>query len=70
VASLINRSPVGQPIAIADIISAAQGVVGVTAVTFISPTYGIGNDEININPSEKPFVLDPNSDVQVVFTGS
>jgi hypothetical protein len=69
VASIINQSPVGTSIAISDLISAAQAINGVAAVTVLSPAYGTGNDLINVQPFEKPLVIDIDQDIQVSFVG-
>lgn len=69
VASLINQTGVGQPIALSAIVDAAQSVNGITAVTILSPTYGSGNDLISIQPYEKPLVLSLNDDISISFVG-
>lgn len=68
VASVINQSPHGQPIAISDIISAAAAVVGVESVVPVSK-YGVGNDLIPVQPYEKALVLNLDQDVLVSFIG-
>lgn len=65
VAAAINQSGVGQNISISVLISAAQAVPGVQAVTWISPTFGPGSDEIPVQPFEKPLVLNITTDVTV-----
>lgn len=70
VASFINKSKIGKSIAISDIIDAASSVVGVTAVTMISPSYGIGHDLINVQPYSRPFILNLEQDIGIVFIGA
>jgi uncharacterized phage protein gp47/JayE len=67
VAAVINKSPIGQPIAISTIITAAGKVSGVASVAVISPTYNGANAFITVQPDEKPLVLDLASDVTVTF---
>lgn len=67
VASVINNTGVGEPIAISDIITAAGSVTGVVAVTVLSPTFTVGNDLISIQPFEKPLVLDLVADISVAL---
>jgi hypothetical protein len=69
VASTVNSIGIGQPIAISDIVAAAKSVNGVVAVAVISPTYGVGNDLISVQPYEKPLVLDLENDVSVTLAG-
>jgi hypothetical protein len=69
VAALINSSPIGQPIAISDIISTVNSIPGVTAVSINSPLFDASNDVIVVNPSEKPFVLDIVNDIIVSKVG-
>ena len=65
IAALINSSPIGESIAISDIISTVNSIPGTRAVSISSPTYDPLHDIIVINPAEKPFVLDIVNDVQV-----
>ena len=58
IASLINSSPIGQSIAISDIISSVNKIPGVRAISISSPSYSPTSDMIIVNPAEKPFVLD------------
>jgi hypothetical protein len=69
VASTINATGVGIPIAISDLISSAQSVNGVISVTVVSPTFGVGSDLISIQPFEKPMVLNLDDDILVSFVG-
>jgi hypothetical protein len=69
VATVINQTGIGKPISLSSIVSAAQRVVGVIAVTVLTPSYGVGSDLITVQPSEKPLVLNLNQDIQVSFTG-
>jgi len=65
IASLINSSPIGEPIAISDIISTVNLIPGVQAVAISSPAYDATNDVIVVNASEKPLVLDIVNDITV-----
>ena len=69
VASVINGTGVGVPVAISDLISAAQSINGVISVTVISPSFGVGTDLISVQPMEKPMVLSLDEDVLVSFVG-
>lgn len=69
VASVVNKSGVGQSIAISDLVNAAARVNGVQAVTIVSPTYGVGSDLIAVQPYEKALVLNVDTDVLVTFVG-
>lgn len=69
VASVVNKTPVGQAVAISDIVNAAARVNGVIAVTVLSPAYGAGNDLIAVQPYEKPLILNVDTDVTVSFVG-
>jgi hypothetical protein len=69
VASVINASPLGQPIAISDIIAAVNTLDGVQAVSVISPTYNAGSDLISVQPYEKPLVQNLDQDVLVSLVG-
>jgi hypothetical protein len=67
VASTINTTPVGVSIAISDLVAAATNITGVASVTVVSPSYGVGNDLIPVQPFEKALVLDIDSDVSISF---
>lgn len=69
VATLINQTGIGVPIALSKIVAAAERVVGVVAVTVVSPTYNVGHDLIQIQPGEKPLVLDLDTDISISFSG-
>ena len=69
IAALINSNPIGQSIAISDIISTVNSIPGTRAVSISSPTYDPLNDIIVINPAEKAFILDVVNDVQVSKVG-
>jgi uncharacterized phage protein gp47/JayE len=70
VASLIDGNPIGQAIAISDIVEAVNTIPGVRAVAISSPLYNPSNDTISIAPSEKSRVIDPVSDISVRQIGS
>lgn len=65
IAALINSSPIGQSIAISDIVAVVNSIPGVKAVSITSPSYDVSNDIITVNPSEKPFILDIVNDITV-----
>ena len=65
IAALVNSSPIGQSIAISDIISTVNSIPGTRAVSISSPTYDPQNDVIVINPAEKPFIIDIVNDIIV-----
>lgn len=65
IAALISSNPIGQPIAISNIISNVDAIVGVQAVAISSPQYDPQNDVIRINAGEKALVLDVISDILV-----
>jgi uncharacterized phage protein gp47/JayE len=69
VASAVNGTGVGIPVAISDLVTAAQSVNGVISVSVISPSFGVGSDLISIQPFEKPYVLDIDNDIVVTFVG-
>lgn len=69
VATVINQTPIGTPIPFSAIITAAEAVVGVVSVTIVSPIYNVANDQISVQPYEKPYVLNLTQDVQVSFLG-
>ena len=68
VASVVNRSSIGQSIAISDLVTAAASVGGVNAVSVTSPAYSSSVDLIPVSVYEKALVLNL-SDVSVVFVG-
>ncbi len=65
IAALINGSPMGESIAISDIIATVNTIPGVKAVSITSPSYSPTSDVIVINPSEKAVILDVTNDIQV-----
>ncbi len=69
VASVVNKTGIGDAIAISDIINAASKVNGVIAVSVVSPTFNSENDLISVQPYEKPLVLSLEQDVLVSFAG-
>jgi len=70
IAALVNSSPIGESIAISDIISVVNSIPGVKAVSITSPSYSPTNDVIVVNPSEKPLILDTVNDVIVAKVGT
>lgn len=69
VAAYVNAIGVGRQVSLSEVVTAAQGVNGVVAVTVLSPTYSSGNDLISIQPYEKPMILNLDDDVQISFVG-
>ena len=69
VAGVVNNTDIGASIAISDIIKAAQNVNGVVAVSVLSPAYSISNDLINVQPFEKPLILNVDTDVLISLIG-
>jgi hypothetical protein len=65
IAALINSNPVGQPIAISNIISTVDAIIGIQAVAISSPQYDPQNDVIRVNSGEKALVLDIIADILV-----
>ncbi len=70
VGSLINSNPVGNSIAISDIVAAVSSIPGVKSVSIASPLYDVANDLIVVAPSEKTRVIDPTIDISVSQIGS
>lgn len=64
-ASLINSSPIGESIAISNIIATVNVIPGIKAVSIISPAFNPSNDIILVNPAEKPFIVDIVNDITV-----
>ena len=69
VATVVNQTGQGTPVALSAIITAAQKVVGVIAATILSPAYNATSDLIPVQPYEKPLVLDLDQDIQISFSG-
>ena len=70
IASVINNTGIGIPIALSDLITAAQGVNGVVSVVLLSPVYNSANDLIPVQPFEKPLVLNVNQNITVTLVGT
>lgn len=68
VASFVNGSPIGKPISLSGVVTAAGKVYGVEAVALQSPTYDAAHDIIALQPSEKGLVLNVEQDVTVSFS--
>jgi streptogramin lyase len=69
VAAVIDATPESSPVALGDLVAAAQTVNGVIAATMLSPTYDATHDIIAVQPGEKPRVINPKVDVLVSFAG-
>lgn len=70
IATAINNKGVAEQVSISeDIVGPAQSINGVVSVTVLSPTYGVGNDLIAIQPYEKARVLNLDDDIQISFVG-
>ena len=65
ITALIDGNPIGQSIAISDIVETVNIIPGVRAVAISSPLYDSANDLIKISPSEKAKIIDPVSDITV-----
>lgn len=65
ITALVNSNPIGQSIAISDIVETVNRIPGVQAVAISSPIYDAANDLLKINPSEKSKILDPVIDISV-----
>jgi uncharacterized phage protein gp47/JayE len=70
VAGVVNSSPVGFPIAISDIVSAAQAISGVIAVSVVSPAYSSVQDQIPVRGQEKAMVVDLDNDIKILIVGN
>jgi uncharacterized phage protein gp47/JayE len=68
--ALIEGNPIGQSIAISDIVESVNVIPGVKAVAISSPLYNASNDTIRISPSEKARIIDPTADISVRQIGS
>lgn len=67
VAAAVNSIPLGTAVDISRIVSAARAVSGVAAVSVLSPTYSSESDLIPVQANEKPFIFDPDVDVQITI---
>lgn len=65
ISGVINASPIGQKIAISNIISAINILEGVSAVSIIDPVFSSTSDALIVGSNEKLLVIDPN-DITVV----
>jgi hypothetical protein len=70
VQSLIDSSDIGKSIPISSIVSAVNSIPGVFAVAISSPLYNATNDVIQIQPSEKPLIVDQTADISVSQIGA
>jgi uncharacterized phage protein gp47/JayE len=70
VQSLIDSSDIGVSIPISSIVSAVNAIPGVNSVAISSPQYDATHDVIQIQPSEKPLIIDQSSDISVAQIGS
>lgn len=70
VTALIDSNPIGQAIAISDIVETVNTIPGVRAVAISSPLYNPLNDTIMIQPSEKARIIDPTVDITVRRIGT
>lgn len=69
IASLVNSTAIGQPIAISNIISTTNSIPGVTAVSISSPNYSPTSDVIAVAANEKPLIIDIVNDILVAKVG-
>lgn len=70
VSAAVNATAIGEDVAISEIVSAAQSVNGVVAVSVLSPLYSASSDMIPVQAYEKALVLDPKVDVTVSIVGA
>lgn len=70
ISALIGSNPIGESIAISDIVETVNEIPGVVAVAINSPLYDSSNDVIRISPSEKARIIDPISDILVRQIGT
>jgi hypothetical protein len=69
VAAAINKTAVGEDIALSDLVEAANQVVGVVSVVLKSPSYNLSNDVIRVQSYEKALILDVLNDIKVSLLG-
>lgn len=69
VAAYVNAIGVGKQVSLSEIVTAAQSVNGVVAVTILSPAYTSGSDLVSVQPYEKPMILNLDDDIQISFVG-
>jgi hypothetical protein len=67
VTTYINNLGVGEQVSISDVVSVANAVGGVEAVSVASPTYSVTSDLIAVQPYEKAMVLDPDLDITLTL---
>lgn len=67
VATEINQTGLGKPVAISSMVEAAMGVPGVVAVAVSFPDYSPTQDIIATQPHEKPLVLNVEQDISISF---
>lgn len=67
VTTAINSIPLGTSVDFARVVSAARGVYGVAAVSVLSPTFSASSDLIPVQSNEKPFVFNPDTDIQLAI---
>jgi hypothetical protein len=65
VAALVSANPVGQSIAISNIIATCTVIPGVISVAISTPLYNESHDLIVVQPSEKTFILNPSTQISV-----
>ncbi len=70
VAAVINKTGIGEAIALSDLTNAASKVSGVISAVMVKPAASAGADLISVQPYEKPLVLNVDTDVQVSLAGS
>lgn len=69
VTTVINSTPIGNSIALSDLIEAANRVSGVESVVMLSPQLLSSSDTIPTQPFEKARVLDIENDISVSVLG-
>ena len=67
VTAFVNALPVGKPVSLSAVLSAAQQAIGVSAVSMSFPQMNSEQQEISLSNGEKPIVV--NNGVTVTFKG-
>lgn len=65
VASVVNSTKLGTQLALGSIINAAMSVSGVSSAVLMEPQFTSSNDIIQLQPYEKPLILNIDSDIIV-----
>lgn len=68
IAGVVNKTGVGQNIPLIDILKAAKSVNGVFSTAMILPVFNSIEDQIVVQPFEKPKIDDVENDIQITLT--